>query len=209
MSTKAEVRAEMRRRRAAWTAPESAAAGAAIAVRAADLPSFRRARAVALFLSAPGEPDTAPLIELARRMGRKIAVPAWAPERRRYVFAWLEAGEAVRRGPMGIREPVLRRAARPGEIDLILAPGVAFDRTGGRLGHGGGHYDRLIADYRAPAIGLAFEAQVTEAVPMATGDAPMEAVVTERAVHMAPVAHAKASGASPTDHAGGGSDGNH
>jgi 5-formyltetrahydrofolate cyclo-ligase len=67
-------------------------------------------------------------------------------------------------------------------VDLAVVPGIAFDLRGGRLGHGGGHIDRMLgADaLRGPfAAGLAFECQIFECLPMGIHDRPMQAVVTE------------------------------
>jgi len=71
-------------------------------------------------------------------------------------------------------------------VDLVVTPGLAFDSSGGRLGHGGGHYDRLLAGttmQQAFKVGLALECQMVERVPMNARDIRLDAVVTERAVY--------------------------
>ncbi|TWU60818.1 5-formyltetrahydrofolate cyclo-ligase family protein [Rubripirellula tenax] len=67
------------------------------------------------------------------------------------------------------------------ELDLILVPGVAFDRTGGRTGHGKGYYDKLLENARAdtPLVSLAFECQMFDQIPMHDHDIFMDTVVTE------------------------------
>lgn len=89
----------------------------------------------------------------------------------------------LRHGYRGIREPTAhgRRPARVDRIDTFVVPGAAFDAAGGRLGYGGGHFDRLLRQ-AAPAarrIGVAFEAQVQQRVPAEPHDVRMDAVVTE------------------------------
>ena len=88
-------------------------------------------------------------------------------------------------GPHGIREPVDALRMDPGEVDAVVVPGVAFDAYGRRLGHGGGHYDRLLLDMarsrgRSPFRGgLAFDFQMFDRVPVDEWDVPVDAVVTE------------------------------
>ena len=87
-------------------------------------------------------------------------------------------------GAYGIREPIPERCRHfdaPGEIDLILLPGVAFDRTGGRLGYGGGFFDKLVAHLprRPVLIAGAFALQVIDAVPQESTDHRVDWLVTE------------------------------
>ena len=87
-------------------------------------------------------------------------------------------------GRFGIREPG-SGSPRPFEdIDLIVVPALAYDRTGGRLGRGGGFYDRFLArdDMRAVRCGLGFDEQVTEQLPTHAHDLPVAIVVTDRQV---------------------------
>ena len=90
-------------------------------------------------------------------------------------------------GPWGIREPDPRRCppVRPGDVDLVLVPGVAFDAGGGRLGYGGGYYDRLLGTCAEATtlVAAAFEVQMVERVPMGPGDRRVDLVVTERGVY--------------------------
>jgi 5-formyltetrahydrofolate cyclo-ligase len=84
---------------------------------------------------------------------------------------------------MGIREPDPRgrRPARVDRVDVVIAPGVAFDAAGRRLGYGGGFYDRLLPRLRpgTPVVGVAFATQVVDAVPATARDAPVDMIVTE------------------------------
>lgn len=96
-------------------------------------------------------------------------------------------------GVFGIPEPrqslrsLAERRIEPKELDLLAVPGVAFDRLGGRVGHGRGFFDRLLQHKRADAIslGLAFECQVFERVPMDEDDVPLDGVVTEETAYLA------------------------
>lgn len=180
---------ERLRRQPAGT-PEHA--GLAAAARLAALPEFRAARAVGLFLATPREPDTAPLIEAAARAGCRIALPAHDPDTGVYRYAWWTPGTALRRGPDGMREPAVPAWAAGRDLDLAVVPGIAFDRRGGRLGRGGGHFDRLLGDRPVCVAGLTREGELVERVPQEAHDRRMDVVVTEDAVYRAgaPAAHA-------------------
>jgi 5-formyltetrahydrofolate cyclo-ligase len=86
-------------------------------------------------------------------------------------------------------KPELREVAAmkvdPQELDLVMVPGVAFDRRGGRMGHGKGYYDKLLERVRpeAPLVALAFECQLFPEIPVAPHDVFMSKIVTESAVY--------------------------
>ncbi|WP_349431636.1 5-formyltetrahydrofolate cyclo-ligase [Methylomarinum sp. Ch1-1] len=94
-------------------------------------------------------------------------------------------------GTWGILEPPQERWLEPAkrvdveELDLIMAPGVAFDCNGGRLGHGAGYYDRLLENVREDAVvaGVCYQAQLLESVAMDSHDVYMDKVITETAVY--------------------------
>jgi len=163
---------------------EALAAGEAISNRLAGWSNWRSSLVVALFATLPGEVDTQPLVELARRDGKQILFPR-IHARRRIEFAVVEETGSLQPGPFGVLEPDLRCPAR--QLDahtIVLVPGVAFDRDGGRLGRGAGYYDRVIAGCekssgRPRFIGVGFDNQVIEAVPMNSLDMRMDGIVTE------------------------------
>ncbi len=80
---------------------------------------------------------------------------------------------------------VERKKLQPTDLDLVMVPGVAFDRNGGRTGHGKGYYDKLLQHARldAPLIALSFECQLFDKIPAESHDIFMDKVVTEAAVY--------------------------
>ncbi|MGH7200418.1 MAG: 5-formyltetrahydrofolate cyclo-ligase, partial [Planctomycetaceae bacterium] len=103
----------------------------------------------------------------------------------------LERMDELETGMYRILEPNEELRRRPEkrivveELDLILVPGVAFDRRGGRMGHGRGYYDKLLAHARpdAPLVALAFECQMFETIPVQEHDVFMEKILTETAIY--------------------------
>jgi len=176
---KAGLRREALRRRAAMGPDARAAAGRAAAERA--LPLLRGAGgAVALFSAIRGEIDPAPLAEALSRAGIAVALPVVAGREMPLVFRRWVAGDPLDPDPLfGIPQP---RAGAP-ELHpaAILVPLAAFDRRGGRIGYGGGFYDRTLAALspRPLALGYAFACQEVPFVPMESHDAPLDMVITQ------------------------------
>lgn len=152
---KAALRAEIRARMAALNEEARRASDAALFTRFLALPEVERAENIFLYLGMGAEPDTARLMESLRALGKKVALPRILPGRgmeARLVYS----DTVLVRHPYGMLEPgegciVISK----GEIDLILTPGLAFDRRGYRLGQGGGYYDRYLADFSAVQWGSA------------------------------------------------------
>ena len=163
----------------------------AIVERILNLPEYEVATLVSAFIGVGAEVDTFPLIETALARGKRVAVP-WVDGRVLRLFDLANVGELAP-APFGLLEPPpdLRadasREVRPAEVDLFVVPGVAFDLEGGRLGHGRGYYDGLLAQARGrvPFIAAAFDCQLVERVPMTPRDVPVNAIATESALHRA------------------------
>ncbi len=178
--------ATTRRREAA--ARDDGAAGRALAETVLRDIALPDGAAVSGYWPIASEIDVAPLLrELAAR-GHRIALPAVTARDRPLVFrAWRE-GDAMADGPFGIREPLASAATI--EPQVVLAPLLAFDRAGYRLGYGGGFYDRSLAELRAArptlAIGVAWAAQEVRGVPHDGRDQPLDWVATQsEAISMA------------------------
>lgn len=153
-------------------------------------PLFRRARHIALYLPNDGEIDPRPLLRAAQRRGKTTYLPlldAWPHTRMR--FQRVDPGERLYPNRFRIHEPRFCRARqRPiWTLDLVLMPLVGFDEEGGRLGMGGGFYDRSLA-YRnrrvkgnkPTLLGLAHECQKVDRLPLASWDVKLFATVTDR-----------------------------
>ena len=155
----------------------------AVAERVARLPEFRRARVVGAFLSIPSEIDSAPLLALARRGGKTVAVPVVFPEHNGMRFALLPGGRApLKKNVYGLLEPVQREWED--RLDLVIVPGAAFTRRGDRLGAGAGYYDRFLAERPGlTAIGICFDEQMAVRLPRSGHDRRVDAVVTPTALH--------------------------
>jgi 5-formyltetrahydrofolate cyclo-ligase len=179
------LRRELRARRRAIRGAARKRAGRQLAsqVNAAGL--LRPGLRVGLYLAMTEEIDTAPLLQLARARGCRIALPRIISTRHARMRFFDLAGP-IRRGAFGIFEPRggMRRSAR--ELDLVFMPLVGFDAHGNRIGMGKGFYDRHFAHrirmrhWRRPLlVGLAYGVQQVAALPRAAHDVPVDMIVTE------------------------------
>jgi 5-formyltetrahydrofolate cyclo-ligase len=123
------------------------------------LPSFAGARVVLLYDAVPGEPETADFAAWCASTGRRVVVPEAAPTA----------------APPG----------QPDQIDVAIVPGLGFTASGERLGQGGGWYDRVLTSLRPDAVivGVCFDEQVVDELPVEEHDVRCDVVVTDRAVH--------------------------
>jgi 5-formyltetrahydrofolate cyclo-ligase len=186
-----QLRRVLRERRRALPPLMQRRAARGLYQQLAQHPLFRRARHVALYLASDGEIDPQLLLKAAQARGKQVYLPVlkrWP--RCRMVFQRLAPHDKMSTNRFGILEPRrnLKRQRKTWALDLVLLPLVGFDRHGGRLGMGGGFYDRNLA-YRAyrqhwhsPAlIGLAHSCQQVERLPLASWDIALNATVTEQA----------------------------
>lgn len=157
--------------------------------RLAELPEYVAAGVVMFYVDFGPEVRTRPLLPTAWQQGKQVVVPCCCGQRLE-LFRLEDLDELVP-GTHRIPEPRLELRGRPerkvdlAELDLIAVPGLAFDRRGGRIGHGKGYYDRLLRQ-RHPgtvAAGLAFECQLFDRVPMLPHDVYVDKVITERGVY--------------------------
>ena len=168
----------MRERRRALTPEARTAASEIICSKLAAL-NFHSP--IAVYLASPQEIDLSPFIRKMRTMGAEVVAPRWNGET--YELAVLRGlDEAhLRQGPMGIPEPAEAEIVPPKKVEVWLVPGLAFTRSGKRLGYGGGWYDRLLAEAPKDAVklGIAHVFQVVDDLPSEPHDIPLAGVIDD------------------------------
>ena len=183
---KARLRREIRAKRLALPAEKAHAAAIRAVHRLWSLPFLSRARSVALYLPVGGELDCTPLAVQAWRRGRATFLPVVTGDSLR--FAPFGADSELLPNRFGILEPTVsvRHWVGARQLDVIVAPLVAFDEHANRLGMGGGFYDRTLGFLiqrslrrRPHFVALAFEMQKIATLPAHAWDVQLDAVVTE------------------------------
>jgi 5-formyltetrahydrofolate cyclo-ligase len=181
--SKVVLRRDAIARRDALPADARQAAADVIAARPFPLP-LAPGVIVSGFMTLGNEINPLPLMRKLAGEGAGLALPVVAGRGKALVIREWTFGAPLTAGVWGIREPTAEAAEV--EPDILLVPLLAFDRTGHRLGYGGGYYDRTIAQLRARkpvvAVGLAFAAQEVPKVPATPRDALLDLVLTEREV---------------------------
>lgn len=160
-----------------------------IVERFMGLPEYDAAKTVMFYVDVRDEVRTRQALPEALKSGKRIVVP-YCVDGELELF-WLEDMNELELGMYRILEPkaelrdVASKNLQPEDLDLVMVPGVAFDREGGRTGHGKGYYDKLLQHARidAPLIALSFECQLFEKIPAEDHDIYMDKVVTESAVY--------------------------
>jgi 5-formyltetrahydrofolate cyclo-ligase len=193
-----QLRRMLRKARRALTPSQQRQAARGLYKQLAQHPQFRRAKHISLYLPTDGEIDPRLLLRAAQRRGKATYLPvlsAWP--RTKMVFQRIRPGEKLKPNRFRILEPRanLARQRKVWTLDLVLLPLVGFDDVGGRLGMGGGFYDRSLAymarrkTWRKPTLlGLAHECQKVERLAQASWDVPLQGTVTDKAWYFASAA---------------------
>ena len=161
--------------------------GQAILAQILGLEAYRQAQLVHTYVSSKeNEVDTRALIGTCLAQGKRVAVPVVMPGTKTLAHALIDGLDQLVVGPWGLAQPDPAAAVwLPAEarIDLVVVPGLAFDRRGQRIGWGGGYYDRFLAQVQAVKVGLCYDALVLDCIPGEPHDVPVDMVVAETAIY--------------------------
>lgn len=177
---KAALRSEVRARIAAMPEARRASESAEVVRHVVADAVWQAARSVLLFMPLPDEVRIRPLMDAAWAAGKSVALPASDAATGGYVAKRVLSEADLRPGRFGVREPCAECPVVPfSALDLVLVPGIAFDRDGNRLGRGRGFYDRMLAlSPDAVSCGVGFDGQVVALVPVEPHDVKLHRVWT-------------------------------
>jgi 5-formyltetrahydrofolate cyclo-ligase len=152
-----------------------------------SLPEMKHWSTLFIYVNFRSELETLELIYQCLSQGKRVAVPLVDASTVRMIPLLIKDPEKdLVPGYYGIPEPDPQKSLRvaPREIDAAVIPGSVFDIQGGRLGYGGGYYDRFLVNDapQAKRIGFAFEMQVVEKVPVEPHDQPLDILITEKRI---------------------------
>jgi len=157
----------------------------AIANNLYNLDLYKNSKFIMSYVNFRSEVITEEIIRNSLNLGKNIGVPISIPETRELLISQLKNYDnELELGVYNILAPKKEyiRKVEPSKIDLVLVPGVAFDRKGYRIGYGGGYYDRFLSKLNdnAITIALAFSIQLIEEVPKGVYDLPIDYILTEK-----------------------------
>jgi len=177
---KRKIRNEVRAARAGLRERDFHRKSDIICARLIAIEEFISANCIMLYLPMSDEIRLGALAKAAWQAGKTICAPTSPADREIRAIEIKPENCDLFDAKMGLRSP-LGLEIHPGEIDLIIVPALAFDPNGGRLGRGGGFYDRFLKrpDLRAKKIGAAFIEQIRPVLPMDINDVPVDRVITD------------------------------
>ena len=145
------------------------------------LPEIQRARTILFYASMPGEVDTLAMIEKACFLGKRVSLPIVEQIQRKLIPTLISSMEDVHESTYGIAEPHFDpdKAIALKDLDVVIVPGLAFDKQHHRLGRGKGYYDRFLSALpeTVTTVGLAFDFQLTESLPTEAHDMRLQQII--------------------------------
>jgi len=181
MTQKNEQRRQMRTLRNTLTHSEAMEKSRAVFEKFVCMDFYKNAETVMIYLSAKNEVDTLLLAARIIADGKRLVVPVTNADNT-LTLSYLESLDELVEGAYGIPEPKMVCVCPDSEIDVVVVPGLVFDRRGGRIGYGKGYYDRVFARLDAVRIAFCYDFQLVENAAVEEHDVPMDYIVTESVV---------------------------
>jgi 5-formyltetrahydrofolate cyclo-ligase len=190
MNTRQTLRQQLRKHRAKLTLSDQAIASKKITAHIIQSPLFQQSQHIAAYIAINHEINPQTIIKRIWQEGKHCYLPVL--QEKKIIFSTFQRNTPLKKNRFNIPEPplVLESTLDPWNLDLVLVPLLGFTNQGGRLGMGGGFYDKtfsfLLASPRPTKpclIGLAYEWQKIESFDVSTWDVPLNAVVTEKRIY--------------------------
>ncbi len=182
MLDKLKIRVEMLKKLKSHDKASSLKKSGAIKIKLFNDILFKKAKVVMFYVSKDYEVNTHDMIDDAILNGKTVVVPKTENETKMLSVYEISSRSELLPGGMGIMEPQANssKSAKLEAIDLIIVPGIAFDKLGHRIGHGKGYYDRFLKKISegTSTIGLAFDFQVVDKIPASATDFPVQKVIS-------------------------------
>ncbi len=140
-----------------------------------SLPEIKVSKYILLYYPHKNEVNTLPVIQKLLKEGKSVLLPK--VQGKDIIPIKINNLFQLKKGYAGIKEPE-GEAVSPEKIDVVIVPGVAFDRKGHRLGYGKGYYDRFLLKTKAKKIGLAYDFQIVQEIPAEEHDVPLDLIIT-------------------------------
>jgi 5-formyltetrahydrofolate cyclo-ligase len=163
-----------------------------IAEKLFGLEEFHKSSSILFYVAARSEVQTEEMIKQAIKQGKRVFVPITDTVNKRLLVSELHDFDTeLAKGAYSIMEPkkIYQRLVPLSEVEMIIVPGVAFDLQGDRIGYGGGYYDRMLESFREAErgikvclVGVCFECQLIDAVPVESHDLAVEMIITEERI---------------------------
>ena len=173
---KAALRQKIRNQKRAMTPEEIELAGKRLAEKFLSSELYRQAETIYGYLPYNQEVRTVPMLEQALRDGKRVAVPKVYGEEMKFIY--ITDLSQVEKGYAGIPEPIADEPVADDPYALVLMPGLAFTKSGDRMGYGGGFYDKFLTqESDHPTLALCYDFQIVDKLPVEEHDIPVNLVL--------------------------------
>ncbi len=180
------IRKEIRKIRDSLSPDERKKKDKDIIKRLFHMNEFMEAMTIMFFASYKSEPNIFEIIRESLNIGKRVVLPKVNIIKKELLLYEIKHCYEMDYGYMDIPEPdvVEDRRMNPEVLDLIIMPGIAFDEKGGRIGYGGGYYDRLISNIeeKTPLIAIAYDEQIVKKVPIFEHDVRVDKIITDKRI---------------------------
>lgn len=182
---KKRLRKEIKEKRIAMDLEWKKEADLIIENKFLNLNTFVNCKSIFLYVSMENEVNTLNIISKSLELGKKVYVPKVHNETKTMRALRIESLRDLNEsGAFGILEPSWEKEELKGDIDIILTPGLAFDKKGGRLGYGGGFYDKFFKIHKeSNRVVLSYEYQIVDGIPMEDYDERVNLIITEKNIY--------------------------
>uniref|UniRef100_A0A7V4JQZ1 5-formyltetrahydrofolate cyclo-ligase n=1 Tax=Thermodesulfobacterium geofontis TaxID=1295609 RepID=A0A7V4JQZ1_9BACT len=144
---------------------------------------YKNSQKIAFYFAKDKEASLEYLIGKALLEGKKVYLPKTWLKEKTLTFHQIFSFSDLKPGPFGLLEPPLENPElKPENFEIIFVPGVAFDLKKGRIGYGGGFYDKILKKTKAFKIGVAFSFQIFESLPLEKHDQKVDIIITEKGI---------------------------
>lgn len=180
MKNKIQLRREMKQHLLEMKKTEYILLCSEIKTKLLQSKEWHEATTIGITISSNREIDTTPIIEAGWKEGKRIVVPKCFPDQKELKFYKITSFQEVEDSFYSLKEPIISVTpfVEKEQIDLLIVPGLIFDKSGFRIGFGGGYYDRYLNDYHKATVALAFDFQLVDEIPKEAHDIPIRRIVT-------------------------------
>jgi len=143
---------------------------------------FKFSKLVLFYYPIKDEVDTTKMIEESLKLGKRVFLPVTDVKNHKLIISEINTIDDLIEGAFGILEPKNTSPVKINNIELVIVPGIAFDKRGYRIGYGMGYYDKLLNGFDKHTIGLAYDFQIVKKIPNETHDIPVKKIITEKRI---------------------------
>ena len=143
---------------------------------------YKNSEVLMLYMPLGNETDTTDIINKAFADGKRVAFPVTDEESGEITPCYATAETVFEKGAFSVREPKVLDIAEVCDINVVIVPGIAFDKNGSRIGFGKGCYDRLLKNTDAVKVGFCYDLQLCEKIPIYEHDIKMDYIITEKGI---------------------------